>query len=128
MFKKILQKLCVIINRKMIVFFYINNIIICYRKKNETKARAVMFELQTKYTMNVLRSLKWFLDIHILQDKAKKLLWLSQETYVNKMTNQFAIDMMSRLLKTSSSINENREIYIIFEIFFCFICFWIWLH
>ena len=71
----------------MIIFFYVNNIIICYRKKNETKAKIIISELQTKYIMNVLRSLKWFLEVHILQDKVKKLLWLSQETYIDKLTN-----------------------------------------
>ena len=46
------------INRKVIIFFYVNDIIICYRKMNETKARAATSELQTKYVMNVLESLK----------------------------------------------------------------------
>ena len=86
-FKKISQKSCIMINKEMIIFFYINDIVICYRKKNKIKARAATFRLHTKYIMNVLRSLKWFLDIHILQDRAKKLLWLSQKTYIDKVTN-----------------------------------------
>ncbi len=57
----------------MIIFFYINNIIIYYKKKNKIKAKATISELQTKYIINVLRSLKWFLDIYILWDRAKKL-------------------------------------------------------
>ena len=57
-FKEILQKSCIIINEKVIIFFYVDDIIICYRKKNETKAKAAISELQTKYTMNILRSLK----------------------------------------------------------------------
>ena len=57
-FKEILQKSCIIINKEVIIFFYINNIIIYYRKKNETKARTIIFELQTKYIMNILKSLK----------------------------------------------------------------------
>ena len=89
------------INKRVIVFFYINDIIIYYRKKNKTKARITISELQTKYVMNVLKSLKWFLEVHILQDKAKKLLWLLQETYIDKLTNQFVIDMTDRLSETS---------------------------
>ena len=46
------------INEKVIAFFYVDDIVICYRKKNETKTRAATFELQTKYVMNVLESLK----------------------------------------------------------------------
>ena len=46
------------INEEVIIFFYINNIVIYYRKKNEAKARITTSELQTKYIINVLRSLK----------------------------------------------------------------------
>ena len=46
------------INKEVIVFFYINDIIIYYKKKNKIKAKAVMSELKTKYIMNVLRNLK----------------------------------------------------------------------
>ena len=88
------------INRRVIIFFYVNDIIIYYRKKNETKARTAISELQTKYIINILRSLKWFLDIHIFQDRAKKLLWLSQETYIDKVANQFVIDVTDRLSET----------------------------
>ena len=51
--------------------------------------------------MNVLKSLKWFLYVHILQNRAKKLLWLLQETYIDKLTNQFMIDVTDRLPETS---------------------------
>lgn len=88
------------INKKMIAFFYVNDIVICYRKKNKAKARAATFELWAKYTMNKLKSLKWFLEVHVLQNRVKRLLWLSQEAYVDKLTNQFAINMTDRLLQT----------------------------
>ena len=55
---KISQKSCVMINEEVIIFFYVDDIVICYRKKNETKARAAIFRLQTKYVMNILESLK----------------------------------------------------------------------
>ena len=42
----------------MIIFFYIDDIVICYKKKNETKTKVTTSELQTKYAMNVLKSLK----------------------------------------------------------------------
>ena len=100
-FKEISQKLYIMINEKVIIFFYVDDIVICYRKKNKTKVRAATSELQTKYTMNILRSLKWFLEIHVLQDRVKKLFWLLQETYINKLTNQFVIDVTDRLSETS---------------------------
>ena len=46
------------INREVIIFFYINDIIIYYRKKNKIKTKIIIFELQIKYIINILRSLK----------------------------------------------------------------------
>src|SRR6266536_5785539 len=37
-FKEISQKSCIMINEEMIVFFYVDNIVIYYRKKNKAKA------------------------------------------------------------------------------------------
>ena len=46
------------INEEVIIFFYINDIIIYYKKKNETKVKIIISELQIKYIINILRSLK----------------------------------------------------------------------
>src|SRR6266487_639171 len=96
-FKEIPQEPCVMINGGVIAFFYVDDIVICYRKKDEAKARVATSGLQAKYAMNVLGSLKWFLGVHVLRDRAKKLLWLSQEAYIDKVANQFAIDVTGRL-------------------------------
>ena len=96
-FKEIPQEPCVMINGGVIAFFYVDDIVICYRKKDEAKARVATSGLQAKYAMNVLGSLKWFLGVHVLRDRAKRLLWLSQEAYIDKVANQFAIDVTGRL-------------------------------
>ena len=57
-FKKISQKSCIMINEEIIIFFYINDIMICYRKKNEKKTETVITNLKTWYKMNELESLK----------------------------------------------------------------------
>ncbi len=45
-FREIPQELCVIINESVITFFYVDNIIIYYRKKNEANAQATIAGLQ----------------------------------------------------------------------------------
>ena len=69
---------------------------ICYRKKNEKKIEIMIINLKTWYEMNKLKNLKWFLEIHILQDKIKKLLWFLQEFYINKLANQFCVDLTEK--------------------------------
>ena len=97
-FKKISQKFCVMINKEMIIFFYIDDIIVCYRKKNEQKIKNVIIDLKIQYEMNELESLRWFLEIHILWNRAKRLFWLSQEFYINKLANQFCVDLSNKKL------------------------------
>ena len=46
-FKEISQKSCVIINRNVIAFFYVDDIVICYKKKNEVKAKTAVADLKT---------------------------------------------------------------------------------
>ena len=54
------------INKEVIAFFYVNNIMIYYRKKDEAKAKIAILKLKAKYTINIIKSLKWFLGVHIL--------------------------------------------------------------
>ena len=65
-FKEIPQEPCVMINKDVIIFFYVDDIVICYRKKDEKMAKTIIISLKAQYTMNELGSLKWFLGIHIL--------------------------------------------------------------
>ena len=89
-----------IISRGVIVFFFVDDIVVYYRKQDEAKAKATILGLQAKYTMNILGDLKWFLGIHVLRDRAQKTLWLSQEAYIEKLANQFQVDLTDRLPDT----------------------------
>ena len=57
-FIKISQESYVMINGGVIIFFYIDNIIICYKKKDEGKAKLMICGLQSKYELSKLRDLK----------------------------------------------------------------------
>ena len=65
-FKKIPQKPCVMISEGVIIFFYVDDIVICYWKKDEKMAKNMITSLKMRYTMNELKSFKWFLGIHVL--------------------------------------------------------------
>ena len=52
------QKPCVMINRGVIAFFYMDDIVICYRKKDEGKAKSAIRGLQSKYELSELENLK----------------------------------------------------------------------
>src|SRR6266480_1316931 len=77
-FKEVPQEPCVMLNGGIVVFFYVDDIVFCYRKHEEERTRALIRELQKTYTMNILGELRWFLGIHVLRDRRQRLLWLSQ--------------------------------------------------
>jgi hypothetical protein len=83
-FKEVPQEPCVMLRGSVIVFFYVDDIVFCYPKGVEADAKAAVAGLRQKYTMSVLGELKWFLGIHVLRDRAKRFLWLSQEAYIDR--------------------------------------------
>ena len=91
---------------RIVIFFYINNIVFCYRKTDEKKAKEVIKELSKEYQMSTLGELKWFLGIYILHDCSQRLLWLSQEAYIKKIANQYKIDLTGYLLDTPMTESE----------------------
>ena len=94
------------INGGIVVFFFVDDIVICYRKRDEARAKAAVEGLQSKYTMNVLGDLKWFLEIHVLRNRAQKTLWLSQQAYIEKLANQFQVDLDARAPDTPMTCVE----------------------
>ena len=96
-FKEVPQEPCVMLNGGIVVFFYVDDIVFCYRKHEEERTRALIRELQKTYIMNILGELRCFLGIHVLRDRRQRLLWLSQQAFIEKITNQYEIDLTGRL-------------------------------
>ncbi len=65
-FKELPQEPCMMIKSGVIVFFYVDDIIFCYRKSEEPVAKKAIKRLEAHYTMKLLEKLRWFLEIHIL--------------------------------------------------------------
>jgi len=56
--------------------------------------------------MSTLGELKWFLGIYVLRNRSQRLLWLSQEAYIEKIANQYEIDLKGRLPDTPMAESE----------------------
>ena len=90
----------------IVVFFYVDNIIFCYKKTDKKKAQEVIKELSKEYQISIFGELKWFLGIYILRNCSQRLLWLSQEAYIEKIANQYEIDLTGHLLNTPMAESE----------------------
>ena len=62
--------------------------------------------LTSKYKLCDLEELKWFLGIHVVQDHTKKKLWLSQDSYMEKIAASFHMDDQSWYLNTPMVTEE----------------------
>ena len=79
-FSEIPQEPCVMIKNGVIVFFYVDDIVFAYRKKHEKEANWAK-ELGKTFELTDIGDLKWFLGIHIIRDRTKRLISLSQAAY-----------------------------------------------
>jgi hypothetical protein len=86
-FTSIPHEPCCFIMGGMIIFFYVDDIVIAYRKRQEGDVFGLISRLKARYALTGGGSLQWFLGIEILRDRAKRLIWLSQSSYIDKIAN-----------------------------------------
>jgi len=76
---------CCMIKDGIIIFFYVDDLIIAYSKDQKHAADAVMKQISSKFTLTGGKDLQWFLGIEIVRDRANRQIWLSQASYVDKI-------------------------------------------
>ncbi len=100
---------CLFVNDWLILFFYVDDIMIICLKENLNWMRFFEKSLMKRFEMRVLKELKWFLKIRIIRDRINKKIWLCQNFYIFKMMTKFHLKEM-KISKTSlaklSRINE----------------------
>jgi Reverse transcriptase (RNA-dependent DNA polymerase)/GAG-pre-integrase domain len=69
----------------VLIFFYVDDIVVAYRKSNESLARDLMSQLKRRYNLSGGEDLQWFLGIEVHRDRAKGLIWLNQASYIDKI-------------------------------------------
>src|SRR6267378_4076903 len=74
--------------------------------KRDKVLRLRKVQLKMEYQMSTLGELKWFLGIHVLRDRSRRLLWLTQEAYIEKIAKQYEIDLNRRLPNTPMAESE----------------------
>ena len=71
----------------IIIFFYVDDIALAFRKRQEQEALELIRGLQARYSLTGGSNLQWFLGIEVLRDREKNLIWLSQSAYIDKIAN-----------------------------------------
>jgi hypothetical protein len=110
-FKTVPHEPCCLIKDNIIIFFYVDDIILAYQKDQEQKAKGLIEELQSKYSMTGGKDLQWFLGVEVIRDRPKRTIWLSQASYIDKISR--LIDQKDQRYETPMSsveLKPNQEL------------------
>jgi hypothetical protein len=94
-FTEVPQEPCVVLKDGIICFFFVDDIVFAYRKKDKDKVTQIVNSLKKTFTMTELGELKWFLGMHVIRDRSKRSLWISQLSYIEKIAHQFTLNLQS---------------------------------
>ncbi|EAQ84333.1 hypothetical protein CHGG_08347 [Chaetomium globosum CBS 148.51] len=84
-FKAVPHEPCAFTRNGVIIFFYVDDIVIAFRESQRQEALRTMIQLRTRYKLTGGEPLQWFLGMEILRDRSNRLLWLSQKSYIDKI-------------------------------------------
>ena len=87
--KPVLDTNCLFSNDKLIIFFYVDDIVVLYHPSNISAYHEFREKLLDIYKIREMGELKWFLGIRIVRDKALRKIWLYQDSYITKICNKY---------------------------------------
>ena len=91
---------CLYVNEWLILFFYVDDIVVMCTKTNMDKLREFETQLLKKFEMRALGELKWFLGIRILRNRSERKIWLCQDSYICKIAAKFGLAGPGKGVKT----------------------------
>ncbi|KAF4310846.1 Integrase catalytic core [Botryosphaeria dothidea] len=82
---------CLYANEHLFVFFFVDDIIMAFPKKDKPFAHVFEQDLFQRYEMRKMGEVQWFLALRIVRDRSKQLLWLSQESYLTSLKAKYNV-------------------------------------
>jgi hypothetical protein len=79
-------------NRKVCIFFYVDDILYLYHKNNISDANEIIRAFKTKYEIKDEKGVKWFLSIRVIRDKEARKIFLLHDIYIKKIAAKFQVN------------------------------------
>ena len=70
----------------VIIFFYVDDFIFAYHRRDEIHARKLVNRLKNRYQLTGGGELQWFLGLEIIRDRKAGVIYLSQASYIDKIS------------------------------------------
>jgi hypothetical protein len=80
---------CVFIGQGIIIFFYVDDILIANHPSQRDRAAVIERQLHEHWELTSHGDAKWFLGIRIIRDRNLKKLWLCQDAYITSMAVKY---------------------------------------
>ena len=87
---------CLFIHEHMMVFFYVDDIVVIYEARYVNEVEEFQSKLFKKYEMRYLGEISWFLGIRLTRDRELHKLTLCQDSYIDKITNKYNVNLSSK--------------------------------
>jgi hypothetical protein len=84
-FRTIPHEPCCMIRNGILIFYYVDDIVFAFRKDKTAKSKGVADLLGLSYNLSGGGNLQWFLGIEVIRDRSRRLIWLSQASYIDKI-------------------------------------------
>ncbi|KAJ5504596.1 hypothetical protein N7463_007470 [Penicillium fimorum] len=80
---------CVFMGKGLLVFFYVDDILIASHPTAKAQAEQLERELEAHWELTDHGEAAWFLNIRIIRDRQQKKLWLCQDSYVTSVAARY---------------------------------------
>jgi hypothetical protein len=104
---------CLFHNRYLLLFFYVDDIAVLYKKEHTNEVDKFQEKLFNRYDMRNMGEIEWFLGIRIVRNRPSRSMWLCQDSYIDKMTSKYNISTDKKTpgspMDTSKPLRRNTE-------------------
>ena len=109
-FTPVPEEACCFIKNGVLLFAYVDDLVLAYPKSKQTIADEAVGTLRSKYQLTGGDPLKWFLGIEIIRHRSstgtdsrtgKGIIWLSQATYIDKLAAHLTADLIQKKAPTT---------------------------
>jgi hypothetical protein len=107
-FRTIPHEPCCMTSGGILIFFYVDDIVFAFRRDKTAQATDVAMYLKQTYNLTGGGNLQWFLGIEVVRDRNEKLIWLSQASYIDKITRLVTDTSAGR--STPNTPMRNKEL------------------
>jgi hypothetical protein len=86
-FETIPDEPCCLVKKGMIIFYYVDDFVLVFPRNLRQSAMSFIDNLKERFALTGGDDLQWFLGIEIIRDRDRRLIWLSQQTYIERIAD-----------------------------------------